>query len=522
MPHSALATVAVPAPLEGPFNTAPSPHALEPAPATVNLVKSQVEALLASSPSYHELSASQRVEMADNLVRIGSYAAECMREMCWQSAKLGQTPVVRKRETIAGPLAAGPLAQAQTAGFQPSAANQIGRVTQETLKAVAFPTFVADLIRSTFNAIVQTSIQQMESFMQLLTNVTKTVDQFMQEHISDLQARDWLQQRYPDHIQVKEGKAIPKDGAEEKPPPNFRDDLKLSSDVGLDESGIEETLVPAARRRLAESRLQLLSTLVLMGVNRIVITGGKIRATMGFHIDTRDRAHEEHATDLDARVAASGSFGFGPWSVSASMSVAYVSSTRTSSDSEINTATDLTGEVELHFKSDYFPVERFANKGMLGSIQNNTAVPEANTPVTSNPLGSGVPAAGGDVPRFTSPRTKRTPLPEPSLPPIGTPLPPPKMPVEPTAPVVKKREDPAPSPSEGGGDGSPATPPAEGAPAGDGSPAAPPDAKAPTAAKPGAKRAGPAAKSGAAKPAPPSPPPGDAPSTASSFGSTLR
>lgn len=463
MPASALATVAVPAPLEGPFNTPPSAHALEPAPATVNLVKSQVEALLLSSPSYHELSAETRGGMAENLVKIGAYAAECMRDMCWQSAKLGQTPVVRKRETISAP-----LARAQTSNFQPSAANQIGRVTQETLKAVAFPTFVADLIRGTFNAIVQTSIQQMESFAQLLSNVTKTVDQFMEENISDMQARDWLQQRYPDHIRVQDGKAMPRDGSEEKKPPNFQSDLKLNSSVSLDESGIEETLVPAARRRLAESRLQLLSTLVLMGVNRIVITGGKIRATMGFHIDTRDRAHEEHATDLDTRVAAAGSFGFGPWSVSASMSVAYVSSTRASSDSEINTETDLTGEVELHFKSDYFPVERFANKGMLGSIQNNTAVPEANVPPTSNPLGTGVPTAGGDVPRFTSPRTKRSELPAPSLPPIGTPLPPPKMPVEPTAPVVKKNEEPpAQPPAEGGGEKPTGDKPAE-------------DAKAPT------------------------------------------
>src|SRR5262249_14281700 len=149
-----------------------------------------------------------------------------------------------------------------------------------------------------------------------LENVTKTVDEFMQDNISDNQARDWLQQRYPDHIRVQDGKAVVKDGADEKPMPNFQADLKLASDASLDDSAIEEKLVPAARRRLAESRLQLLSTLVLMGVNRIVITGGKIRATMGFHIDTRDRAREEHASDLDLRVATAGSFGFGPLSAS--------------------------------------------------------------------------------------------------------------------------------------------------------------------------------------------------------------
>jgi len=194
-------------------------------------------------------------------------------------------------------------------------------------------------------------------------------------------------------------------------------------------------LVPAARRKLAESRLQMLSTLVLMGVNRIVITGGKIRATMAFHIDTTDRAHEELATDLDTRAAASASFGFGPWQASASVSVSYVRSTRASSDAEINTDTDLTGEVELHFKSDYFPVERFANTGALGRIQQNTAVPEANTPVVSSGGSGGPfsapPAVGGDVPRHAS---RRSPKQASALRPAGSPLPPQKMPEKPTQP----------------------------------------------------------------------------------------
>lgn len=474
-------------PLAGRFRTPPASDALRPTPATMDLVKSQVQALLVSSPSYHELAEDKRASMAHNLTRIAAYAAECMRDMCWQSEKLGQTPVVRKRELITGP-----LARAQTSNFQPSAASQIGKVTKETLRAISFPTFVSDLIRSTFNAIVQTSIQQMEAFGQMLSNVSKTVDEFMQDNISDNQARDWLQQKYPDHIQVQDGHAVPRDGAEEKPAPNFARDLHLPGDVGLDESSIEEKLVPAARRRLAETRLQMLSTLVLMGVNRIVITGGKIRATMGFHIDTTDRAHEEHATDFDTRVAAAGSFGFGPWSVSASMSVAYVSSTRASSDSEINTETDLTGEVELHFKSDYFPVERFANRQTLGSIQGNTAVPEANTPVISsgNALADAAPAVGGDVPKFSSPRTHRAPRTAPTLPPIGSPLPPPRMPVEPTAPTVRRREDGAASPSGGDTTSSPTTPGADASPAS-------PDASTP---------AGDSAGGTVTTPAPPAPP----------------
>ena len=39
-------------------------------------------------------------------------------------------------------------------------------------------------------------------------------------------------------------------------------------------------------------------------------------------------------------------------------------------------ATDLTGEVEIHFKSDYFPVERFIARRPDRAIRGNTPVPK--------------------------------------------------------------------------------------------------------------------------------------------------
>ena len=52
-------------------------------------------------------------------------------------------------------------------------------MTRDTLDAIAFPVFVADLINSTFDAIVDASIRQMEAYGQLLANVSQTVDQFL-------------------------------------------------------------------------------------------------------------------------------------------------------------------------------------------------------------------------------------------------------------------------------------------------------------------------------------------------------
>jgi hypothetical protein len=428
---------ALPTSLPSPYNTPPSAAAIEPSVPTLNLVKTQVDALLTASPSFHSLSAHEQNKLSENLTKIAAYSAELIRDDWYQSEKIGQRPIVRKKEIIE------PVAEAQATaddGFNTSAANQIGRVTKETLNAIAFPTFVADLIKGTFNAIVQSSIQQMEAYMKLIENVSKTVDQFMESNISDNQAMDWLVASYPEHLTIdKETKrAVPTKDAEDKRAPNFQADLNLSSSVGLDESSIEETLVPAARRKLAQSRHQMLSTMVLMGINRIVVTGGKIRATMGFHIDTSDVLHQEKATDFDFRAAAAGSFGFGPWSVSASTSVSYVTSNRQTSDSQINVEADLTGEVEIHFKSDYFPLERFANSGSIGRIQGNTAVPEANSP-SGNAVSQALPFSeppktGGGYETFKSSQTKRKEIPKPKYSEIGTPLKPAKMPEKPISP----------------------------------------------------------------------------------------
>lgn len=425
--------------LAGAFATPPDPAGIRPTAATEALVRTQVRSLLEAASSYHQMPERERAGLEDKLVRVAAYGAECLRDIYWQSQKLGQTPVLKEKR----------VSRALANDFAPRAASQIGNVTQQTLRAIAFPTFVADLIRGTFDAIFQTNVKQMEAFSHLISNVSKTVDQFMEDNVSDEQAHGWLAETYPRHLTIRDGKAVPRDGADQLPPPNF--DGELHTSASLDESSIEETLVPAARRRLAETRLQMLSTMVLMGINRIVVTAGKIRATMGFHIDTSDSAFERTSQDIDARVALRAHYNALVWGVEASASLAYVSSTRAGSDAEINTSTDLTGEVELHFKSDYFPAERFAPPGTLRTISNNTAVPEANPPPTFTP-----PAVGGAAPTepaSTPRRPRRERAAPPAMTPVGSPLPEARMPTAPTprGALDPAATQPAPAPAAGGG-----------------------------------------------------------------------
>ena len=156
--------------------------------------------------------------------------------------------------------------------------------------------------------------------------------------------------------------------------------------------------MPAARRKLAQQRHQLLSTMVLMGINRIVVTSGRIYARMGFYIDATDTAKAESASQFDASHELDR--GRPASSLRRSSSRRPRSPTsprrrRTRSDA-INVQADLTGEVDLKFKSETFPLERFADMGAIQQIQGNTANPAANTPQSqSNASPATAPATAG-------------------------------------------------------------------------------------------------------------------------------
>jgi hypothetical protein len=165
--------------------------------------------------------------------------------------------------------------------------------TGELLREVNFPNFVAELIQGVFQAVVDASIQQMKAYGELVQSVAMSLSDFRDQNVSENQGRDHLVAKYPTLMQVNivdgQPRVGPRPGASSADLPNFREELGLDDDVGeLDEETIEEKLVPAARNDLARSRQTLLATMLLMGINRIVVTDGKINAKLRFDFRARD------------------------------------------------------------------------------------------------------------------------------------------------------------------------------------------------------------------------------------------
>lgn len=396
----------IPPALPSPY-TGPAPSlGPEATPELGRLVDAQVAALVAAAPAAADMNSGERDALAEGIGKVAKYVA-ALALMDWQlSDEIGQRPLVRTVETLRpeedptsarhGTTSGAPLARTQ-ANFQSRAADRVGAVTRSTLRAISFPSFVADLIKGVFNAILDATQTQMGAFTEMLDAVAKTVDQFETENISNAEAEQWLVQRYPRHLRMESGsdgpRAVPTDADE--PPAGIRNTLNLPDDVDvIDDVTLEEILIPAARRKLAQSRMQMLSTMVMMGLQRIVINHGRIRATMGFHIDATDTAHEERADMLDTRIGVQGQVGFGWWSASARTSVTYVRSTKADSDAELNVNADLTGEVDLTFSTDYMPLNRMATTEKIERIRANTPNPAENAPSAAAAAGGAAAPAG--------------------------------------------------------------------------------------------------------------------------------
>lgn len=160
---------------------------------------------------------------------------------------------------------------------------------------VDFPKIVGELIQSVFRAIVDSSLQQIRAYGELIANVARSADQSAQDDIED-SVRDWLAGTYPDALGVgvsQTGGCLNSMRAAQQPgkrvlrakgdnPQRLTD---ISRALGMDEPVTdisdpdeEARLVIAARVQIARERRQLLASMVLMGVNRVVVTDGTIAA----------------------------------------------------------------------------------------------------------------------------------------------------------------------------------------------------------------------------------------------------
>lgn len=275
---------------------------------------------------------------------------------------------------------------------KPQATETIARRTGNMVNEVDFPGFVSQLVHGTFDAIVDASIRQMESYSSLVTAVAKTVDQFTEENVSWNQARDWLATRYPGEVAVHlpengqgEPKLVPRN---EDLSPVWLRDFGLEGEF-LTEELLEQQVLPQVRTQVGAERQQLLATMVMLGINRVAVRDGSISAKVMFRAAAKDAAGLQYATGSDPQ-------GVANWGERGSLSAGAQSTTMVSTlavnaQNESTVRADLFGEVKLNFVSETLPLDRLADAAKVALVQQHSPAMRAAAPAT--PARAPAPAA---------------------------------------------------------------------------------------------------------------------------------
>jgi hypothetical protein len=346
-----------------------------PAPAgdDLHLVRREVGGILSQSAAWQQLDPAQRVKFARDMERVAQYLSS---DPGWLDAAgpPGSQGLAAPVDDLKKRLAAKPgqVGQEFEGGALKQGVQEFGNLVQ----TVDFPAFVSGLIQGVFQAIVDASIQQMEAFGELLAATAKSVGQFADDHISEDQAREQVAQRFPSLVKLDrddEGArrlvASNDEGGDTAALQQF---ARTTERVDLSSGESERKFVTAARLEMARQRQKTMALMVMLGINRIVVTNGRINAKVIFDVKASDQAARRAASSLDDRDASeSGGFATAalPWGAAGGYTrsthkTVVRSSIDDTSESKAQMKAQLTGEVRVNFKSETLPPEK-----MLDALQ---------------------------------------------------------------------------------------------------------------------------------------------------------
>jgi hypothetical protein len=254
-------------------------------------------------------------------------------------------------------------------------------ILSDTVKKVNFPGFVSDLLNGVFDANLNANIKQMQAFQDLLKSASQSISQFVNSINDDeaLYRLAELDSKYKvkmEKVRAKGGTqqgsggnatAGANSGAQQQPVLVDQSGKK----VNMNEGDIQAKILDA-KLAMAKERRTMLRETILMGVSRLVVERGTIRASVKFNID----ASESTVNEDEANVKQSNSVGFGRsggmfGGPSFNFNHSQSKITVASSESQLDTtsSTEMEGFVEIQFKSDYFKLDNFRETFDLGAGQ---------------------------------------------------------------------------------------------------------------------------------------------------------
>jgi len=331
--------------------------------------RSETRALLTNTPSFHALSQAEQFDMYKDMVR--ARYDEIARQQGLISTELAKIDDERHLNRRI---------------------DQAGDLAGDFIDSVDFPGFVRDLVKGVFDANIEVMTQQTDNYIKLLKAATASLSAYV-KNIDNAGAFGYLADNNSDDFsisfdEVGDTQLTDKDG----------NVVAKASDTDIGDNELKAKIMDAKIAMAREQRALLRET-ILMGVTRMVIEKGVIKAAVVFDIKATERIQkaDKAATKKETTTGSTGSGGLNfPFlgsiggGGSKSTKKAEISISTAKSEATTDLAAKVTGSVEINFKSDYFKLDNFAT--MYAQIQQQAPSQAGQPPVPGQPAASPVPS----------------------------------------------------------------------------------------------------------------------------------
>lgn len=242
--------------------------------------------------------------------------------------------------------------------------DQAGELAGGFIDEVDFPGFVKDLLKGVFDANLEVTLAQMESYQKLLKTASQSVSKFINA-IDDAASFGYLAENSPDEFGLNFSDEENEDGSRK---------LQLTDSSGdpvdLGDNQVKARIMDAKIQMAKEQRAMLRET-ILMGISRLVVEKGNVKASVLFDIKANEQIQKADKAALQdiksSSNSVSGSGGLigaifggpkGGHTSSRRKTKISVSSAKSVANTEL--AAKVAGSVDITFKSDYFKLDNFA------------------------------------------------------------------------------------------------------------------------------------------------------------------
>ena len=260
--------------------------------------------------------------------------------------------------------------------------EQAGELAGEFVDEVDFPGFVKDLLTGVFDANLKVTLEQMKTYQDLLKTATQSVSKFVNA-IDDTAAFGYLAENNEDDFNID----FSDDEKEDDGTPKAVLTDKDGNAVDIGDNQVKAKIMDAKIAMAKEQRLLLRET-ILMGITRLVVEKGVVKASVlfdfkaGEKIEKKDKAALKDSISSSRSISAGGGligkvFGGSSGGHTRSRRKTKISVSSAKSQSETQLGAKLAGSVDITFKSDYFKLDNFAN--LFGENTGGQAAPAGGT-----------------------------------------------------------------------------------------------------------------------------------------------